>query len=117
MSVVTISDLKRFPTFFHSKLYSYKELYEYIIGYLMKNGELPKYGEAKGILEFLVDLGMTKSLSEARRLVQGNAVELDGIKISDCHTIVIPYADLIVKVGKRRYMKIVLGNEENENCQ
>ena len=115
MTAITISDLKKNPIFFKTKIFSYKEFYENIMEYLMKNGALPKYGEIAGVLTILVEAGLAKSLSDARRLVEGGAVELDGIKITDCHTIVVPYQNLIIRAGKHKFVKIVLEDSANKD--
>lgn len=69
--------------------------------------EIPAFkaeGET-GLLDVLVDSGLVKSKSQARRLVQQNGVKVDGETVSD------PYLQLeppvVVQVGKRRFVKVV----------
>lgn len=106
MTPLTLDDLRKAPIFFYSHLYDYDELKDELVAFYREHGSLPKYSEPAGLLSFLVEIGLAQTNSEARRFVQGNAVELDGVKITDFHTIVVPYPDLVVRVGKRRYMKI-----------
>lgn len=69
--------------------------------------DMPEFdpeGEAV-LLDVLVDSGLVKSKSQARRLVQQNGVKVNGETASD------PYLQLeppvVVQVGKRRFVKVV----------
>ena len=55
------------------------------------------------LLEMLVESGIAKSRSEARRLIAQKAVDVDGKNVSDEHFRVVK--DSIIKVGKRHYIK------------
>ncbi len=57
--------------------------------------------------QLLVDLEMVKSTSDGRRMIKQNAVSLGGEKVSDVATNVAPSGELLVKVGKRRFCKVV----------
>ncbi len=57
--------------------------------------------------QLLVDLGMVKSTSDGRRMIKQNAVSLDGVKVTEMKTNVSPQGELLVKVGKRRFCKVV----------
>ena len=61
-----------------------------------------------GIIAVMTDHGLAASTSEARRLIQQNAVSVDGEKIRDIYFHVAPAAgeDLVVKVGKRRFLRL-----------
>lgn len=52
---------------------------------------------------------MTKSNSEARKLIQAGAVSINGQKIDDVgfEFKISDYKEIILKVGKRRYLKII----------
>jgi tyrosyl-tRNA synthetase len=52
----------------------------------------------------MTKLALTKS--EARRLIAQGGVSIDGEKVSDYNTM-IPTTDFIVKVGKRKFLKII----------
>ncbi|MEM1041766.1 MAG: tyrosine--tRNA ligase [Bacteroidota bacterium] len=65
-------------------------------------------GETVGIIDLMRQAGFAKSNGEARRLVQQNAVSVDDEKVTD------PFADidlagapLVLKVGKRRFARVV----------
>ena len=64
-------------------------------------------GEAIWLPQLLVDLELVKSTSDGRRMIKQNAVSLDGEKISDMKHNVVPEGELLVKVGKRRFCKVV----------
>jgi tyrosyl-tRNA synthetase len=58
------------------------------------------------IVTLLVKTGMAKSNGEARRLVSGGGVSIDGEKISDGDFEVSVPIDAVLKVGKRRFVRI-----------
>jgi tyrosyl-tRNA synthetase len=64
--------------------------------------------EPVGLLTLITESGFAKSNSEARRLIQQNAVSLDDEKITDQETIIQP-ADhpRILRVGKRNFLRLV----------
>jgi tyrosyl-tRNA synthetase len=57
--------------------------------------------------KLLVKAGLTGSTSEARRLIKQQAVALDGEKVQDVEYMVQPCEEIMVKVGKRRFAKIL----------
>ena len=57
--------------------------------------------------KLMVDSGLVSSTSDGRRMIKQNAVSIDGEKIGDTDFNVEPTGDLILKVGKRRFCKIV----------
>lgn len=57
--------------------------------------------------QLLVDAGMVKSSSEGRRMIQQNAVSLDSVKIHDMNYSVKPTGDVLLRVGKRRFCKVI----------
>ncbi len=65
-------------------------------------------GETMNVMKLVQTAKFAKSASEARRLVQQNAVSLDGEKISDINAEVTLTAGAVLKVGKRRFGKIVV---------
>jgi tyrosyl-tRNA synthetase len=64
---------------------------------------------AVNIVELIVRAGFAKSKSDARRLVQQNAVSIDEAKIADIDASVSPAAGAVLRVGKRRFGRIVIG--------
>ncbi len=56
--------------------------------------------------KLLVEAGLTGSTSEARRLIKQQAVTLDSEKVLDTEFSVQPEGDVLIKVGKRRFVKV-----------
>lgn len=62
------------------------------------------------ICKLLVDLGMVTSSSEARRMIQGKAVEVDGAKVADVQLKMnLKSGDqFLIKVGKKKFMNLIV---------
>jgi tyrosyl-tRNA synthetase len=73
--------------------------------------ELPTFnvpaGSDAALSAELVRAGLAKSRAEARRLMQQNAVEIDGKSITEDITIDKVAGGSIIKVGKRRFIRII----------
>jgi len=63
--------------------------------------------EKIGIVPLVVAAGFAKSNGEARRLIQQNAVSIDGEKVTNVDATVPVTDGAVLKVGKRRFGKIV----------
>jgi len=63
---------------------------------------------AQTILEALVAVAAVASKGEGRKLIQNGGVSLDGQKVSEA-TMPVPAGEHVLKAGKRRFWKIVLG--------
>jgi tyrosyl-tRNA synthetase len=74
--------------------------------------ELPKFiwekGNQSGILDLLITTNLAPSKGEARRLVIQGGVSIDGVKIDDINAIIEIKDNLIIKVGKRKFIRIKL---------
>lgn len=57
--------------------------------------------------QLLKEAGLVSSTSEARRLVQQGAVEVDGQRVSDIESSVPSSGELVLKVGKKRFLKVI----------
>ena len=66
-----------------------------------------KLTEAKNILDLLLELNFVQSKGEAKRLIQGGGVKINGEKISDMTLIVEGSDDTILQAGKRKFAKLV----------
>jgi len=60
------------------------------------------------ILDLLCDSGLTPSKSEAKRLMVAGAVDINNVKEKDWRKILIIKDGLIIRVGNRRFIKILL---------
>ena len=64
--------------------------------------------EPIGLLTLMVRAGLAASTGEARRLVAGGAVKVDGEKASDVRATVVPKEGMVIKSGKRGFAKVRL---------
>ncbi len=74
--------------------------------------EIPVYAWLEEGLVWLPKLlheaGLVASTSEGRRLIQQGAVKLDGEKVEDANIEIRPQEGMVIKVGKRKFIKISL---------
>ncbi len=69
--------------------------------------ELESGPEGMGILEVLRQAGMgVRSNSEARRLVQQGAVQLDGERVADPELRLAPGGPYLIRAGRRRFARV-----------
>lgn len=61
----------------------------------------------KNILDLLVELNFTASKGEAKRLIQGGGVKIDGEKISDMNYSINFEESVILQSGKRNFAKLI----------
>ncbi len=59
-----------------------------------------------GILDFLTAAGLFTSKSEARRMVEQGAIQLDGQKITDPRYMVAPADEIMVQRGKKVFLRV-----------
>lgn len=59
-----------------------------------------------GILDLLLEAGLVKSKSEARRLVQQGGVRLDGEIVESNEAEVTPNGERVIQAGKRKFLRI-----------
>lgn len=69
--------------------------------------ESVKIDSEKSILDLLVELKFVQSKGEAKRLIQGGGVKIDGEKISDMGLVIKPQMDVVLQAGKRKFAKLV----------
>ncbi|WP_416208417.1 tyrosine--tRNA ligase [Chloroflexus sp.] len=60
-----------------------------------------------GIVEVLVASGLAPSKSEARRLIDGGGVRVDGERVEDYALTLSPGANVVVQVGRRKFVRVV----------
>lgn len=66
-----------------------------------------KIENGKNILDVLVELNFVSSKGEAKRLIQGGGVKIDGEKIADMTYSVSFDENVILQAGKRKFAKLV----------
>ena len=58
------------------------------------------------LINIIVESGMLKSKSEARRMIKQSAVRIDGESVKDIQYSLKPGQEKILKVGKRKFLKV-----------
>lgn len=58
------------------------------------------------VIDLLVELKLLPSKSEARRMIQNKGVKINGERVEDMQAIITITSDLIVQVGKRKFVKV-----------
>ncbi len=61
---------------------------------------------AVSIVDLLADSGLVSSRGEARRLIDGGGVRVDGEKVSSSELRIEPGAEHVVQVGRRKWVKV-----------
>jgi len=73
--------------------------------------EIPNYelpgDQPVSIIELLTGAGLARSSSEARRLITQGGVRVDGVKVRDIQARIEAKDGTIVRVGKRKFVRIV----------
>ena len=59
------------------------------------------------VVNVIFDSGILKSKSEVRRMIKQGAVRIDSVLVKDISQIIKPKKDCILKIGKRRFLKII----------
>jgi tyrosyl-tRNA synthetase len=59
--------------------------------------------------QLLVNVGLVSSTSDGRRMIQQSAVTIDGVKVTDINMLIEPVGERLIKVGKRRFCKVLFG--------
>lgn len=60
-----------------------------------------------GVLDFLVLIKLFPSKSEARRMVEQGGVQIDGDKVTDWKSVVVPRDEIMVQKGKKVFLKVI----------
>jgi tyrosyl-tRNA synthetase len=68
-----------------------------------------KDGQRAGVASLLVEAGLVRSASEARRLITQGGVSLDGARVHDAYADVHVHDGLLIRVGRRRFARVRLG--------
>ncbi|MEI6779176.1 MAG: tyrosine--tRNA ligase [Chloroflexales bacterium] len=71
--------------------------------------DIPEYALAapSGIIDLLVAAGMATSKGEARRLIDGGGVRVDGERVEGYGLSLAPGAGVVVQVGRRKFVRVV----------
>lgn len=66
--------------------------------------------ESVGVLDFLVSIKLFDSKSEARRMIEQGGIQIDGKKITDWKSSVLPADEILVQKGKKVFLRVVKKN-------
>ena len=71
--------------------------------------DIPEYtlSSEDQITNVIFNAGLLKSKGEARRMIKQGAVKLDGESITDIQATITPSGEQILKIGKRRFLKVI----------
>lgn len=71
--------------------------------------DMPEYRvrEPVRIVDIMADADLTRSKSQARRLIQQGGVRVDDERITDIHAEVAPAGEHVLQVGKRRFLRLI----------
>ena len=61
----------------------------------------------KKLTEIMVLNSMVSSNGEAKRMIKQGAVKINDKKVDDIHIEISPGKDIVLKVGKRKFLKII----------
>lgn len=75
--------------------------------------EVPSAAPSVSISHVLKSAGLTKSTSEAMRLVKQGGVRIDGEPVEDPNQSIASGASVVVQVGKRRFARVTITKEES----
>jgi len=90
-----------------NKIFSHKELPDVIDKLLVMDIEY-------NIIDLIMLAELAPSKSEAKRLVEQGGVKLDGDTIKNWNHNIKPKDNSVLKVGKRKFVKLILRQQENE---
>ena len=109
-------DLKRklarkIVEFYHGKELSIKAENDFDAIFIKKDEpeDIPEYilsGSIK-IIDLLVENNMVSSNGEARRMIKQGAVRINKEKVEDIHYVITNDKECVIKVGKRKFLRIV----------
>ncbi len=68
---------------------------------------LPAQSEAVALPWLLKEAGLVDSTSDGRRMIQQNAVTVNGEKAADVNAQIAASGEVLLKVGKRRFCKVI----------
>ena len=71
--------------------------------------DMPKFSlkSETSIVNIIFESGLLKSKSEGRRMIKQGAVKLNDLSISDIQATIKPGGEQILKIGKRRFLRII----------
>ncbi len=70
---------------------------------------IPTYNlsESEKIIDIIFNSDLVNSKSEIKRLIKQGAVKIDDVPVSDLQFALTPSKEVVVKIGKRKFLKII----------
>ena len=75
------------------------------VGYIFY--EVPIDANEINICELLVETGLATSKSEAKRMIQGKGVKINGEVVEDITKIIVLNEEIVVQFGKNKFVKVM----------
>jgi tyrosyl-tRNA synthetase len=71
--------------------------------------DMPEYklAESEKLIGIMVKNGMVASNGEGKRMISQGGVRLDKEKVDDIHSTIEPGKNVVLKVGKRKFLRII----------
>ena len=71
--------------------------------------EMPEYqlSQPEKLISVITGNGMVASNGEARRMISQGGVRINKEKVADIHTMLEPGEEMVIKVGKRNFLKVI----------
>lgn len=60
-----------------------------------------------GVIDLIKKAGLASSSSDARRLISGKGIKLNGETVTDCSLVIINMKELILSRGKNKFVKVI----------
>ena len=109
-------DLKRelareLVTLYHDNDAALKAEQEFDALFIQKDepDDMPEYrlAESEKLIGIMVKNGMVASNGEGKRMISQGGVRLDKEKVDDIHSTIEPGKNVVLKVGKRKFLRII----------
>jgi tyrosyl-tRNA synthetase len=73
--------------------------------------EMPVFAYRPGmtVVDVIVEAGLARTRSDARRLVRQGGVRLDDVPLTDAHAVLAPGGSGVLRVGKRQFVRLLEG--------
>ena len=70
---------------------------------------MPEYqlSESEKLVSVMKENEMVESNGEARRMITQGGVRINKDKVEDIHTMLEPGQEMVIKVGKRKFLRII----------
>ena len=71
--------------------------------------KIKKTAREISVAKLLVEIGLLTSSGEAKRMIKGGGVKINGEKVNDENQIFEYKGETVLSVGKRKHMRLICG--------